>query len=390
MMHPYFRAEESETGIIESPETVPQNNTIINANHSGELLATQTGNREEGIDHPEPEQKVIEPKPHNPIKIDPPEPPPIDLATVNSTLPWFKSPIVVSIGLLAVVLAAFHVINQVIQFLSAIQNSWGPIRYAGYTTATILFLIFIWAAYKLMKGFIYLKTNPAFTNTNLSLEAKAQLHALVLNYPCIDSQQKALLSHSGIDWKTFYKDLENLKVRKYQHDLHWIPDFKSWYCAPLDKCAQNVVHSYSMSVAIKTAVAPNGILDTLIVWINAILMLEKLCKVYNLKPSRLEVVILCAKLVFTTFIVAKIDDAIEGFTENLGNSIQDDAAEYGKVFAAQFLESSTMVDAIGSIAGGASNLLTKFAGKAAEGAVAYTFFRRLGYSAIKALQPIST
>ena len=143
-----------------------------------------------------------------------------------------------------------------------------------------------------------------------------------------------------------------------------------------------------MSVAIKTAVAPNGILDTLIVWINAILMLEKLCKVYNLKPSRLEVVILCAKLVFTTFIVAKIDDAIEGFTENLGNSIQDDAAEYGKVFAAQFSESSTMVDAIGSIAGGASNLLTKFAGKAAEGAVAYTFFRRLGYSAIKALQPI--
>lgn len=379
MLNVYTRKEEPD---------LPLSNKEILSTVEPACGPSQTDNRGIGIGGGRGDGVCVEV--HEPKTTFNPEPPGNDQIETEHyhPVPWYRSPVIIGIAGLALAIGLFHLINQVAQFFSAIQNSWWPLRYAGYFAALALSLLFVWALFKLTWVFLRLRSNPAFSNTNLSQHDRSQLQSLVEDYPLNDASTLALLRDGKVNLDDFYRDLQDLAERSSLHDIHWVEDFKSRYCNPLEQCAQQVVHSYALSVGIKTAVVPNGLLDTLIIWTNAILMLERLCRVYNLRPNRFEVVCLSARLVFTTFVVARIDDAINGLAGDLGNSAQEGAKEFGKDFAHQFTDSSTAMDAIGSVVGGGANLLTKFAGKAAEGTVTYMFFRRLGYAAIRSLQPI--
>jgi hypothetical protein len=293
---------------------------------------------------------------------------PADDAPGTSTGLW-NSHILISLTTLAISMGTLFLLNQLLSFIRLVESSPFPFRVAGWSVLGLLCLALLYAVSLLWWTFRRLRTNPGIAIDSsqsvyshrrswmvqkLDSTHVASILSILRGYPRSPDQRR-LLARGQLFAKVFEDNIDYLTRGGILHDRDWLIQCKAQYVEPLRKCAEQIVHDYAMRVAFKTAIIPNKLLDTLIICINSILLFEELCRVFNVRTTRINSIVLVSKLIFTTMISAKAADLI------------DQAAEGFNSFAT-------------------ANVLP-IAGK---GLVNYTLFRKLGHAAIRSLVPIKS
>ena len=291
----------------------------------------------------------------------------------------WKSPILLSLAVLAVSVFLLFIINQVLAFVQMVGGAPAPFRVAGWIALCLLCLALCFSIFRLWWSFSRLRANPGITlfqapklSTNWNTWTKIKydqagmkaIYDIIRNYPR-NKTQKNLLTRGKLDFEVFEGNLDYLGRSEHLFGHDWLAECHTRYVEPLRLCANQLVHDYAKRIALKTALVRNGILDTLIVWTNAVLLFEELCRVFNVRTTRFDSVVMVGKLAFTTMISAKAAELIDETSDHMIAEGQANMAEY-----------------LASVAG-------KYALKGVgEGSVNYFLFRRFGRAAVSVLMPI--
>ena len=183
----------------------------------------------------------------------------------------------------------------------------------------------------------------------------------------------------------------------YSDSNGWIDDFDKFQKAQEDR-ALDIVKTYCKLVALKTAACPWKAVDMVIVFVNSTLMIEKIAKVYNRRVSKPAAL----KLLCRWFMNIYISGELGAITENAAHRASDKVAEWLTngdspnvgVPIAEAAADQVADDVANSVSdGGAAEslagmftaslpVLSKFVGKAAEGAINAYFAYRMGRRAI--------
>ena len=199
-------------------------------------------------------------------------------------------------------------------------------------------------------------------------EAKEQLSQYVADYPIEDTpfhrNEFAQLNFSEGEFTSLFEQKKRLLDKDCQpSDSEWIDDFSAKFLFILDKCADKKIRYYMWRVGMKTAIVPNALIDTLVVLYCSLAMLGDLCKIYNLKMDKLSTAVVLGRIFIYGYIAGEAEEATESLVEELTTRLS------------QGLGQKT-VNAI--------------APKAIEGAANAFLVRRLGKTAKKLLQPVTT
>lgn len=285
--------------------------------------------------------------------------------------------------------AAFAIIilSEIFQFINAVQSSPTLVRYTAYACILTIGLILIWSLGRLFITFRRLSKSPQFSlNTIHSVDDRSltrsqishqldsgyeALYSLVESYPISDQKQISLLQNSGFDETDFKKlksNIDFLLNGNKAGKTKWIMDCENLFISQIDYCAKRRVNTYAKRVAFKTALSPTGLIDSLIVAVNSVLMVEELCMLYNVRTSRWNSILLTGKLIFNTFISARLEDQLDEMTDAL------------------------FENAISNITTLSQDLFSKISlgvlKRTSEGAINMALFYKLGTATIKKLRPI--
>ena len=187
----------------------------------------------------------------------------------------------------------------------------------------------------------------------------------------------------------------------------WIDDFKQFHKDQEDR-AYEIVKTYCKLVALKTAACPWKAIDMVIVFVNLTLMVEKIATVYNRRVSKGGAFRLLIHWFANIYISGELGAISERASDKVadwltsgdgvkrgveaGASVAEVAAEQAAGSASAAVTTSEQISdgAIGeSLAGVFSAslpILSRFVGKAAEGAINAYFAYRMGKRAIEEFQ----
>lgn len=198
---------------------------------------------------------------------------------------------------------------------------------------------------------------------------------------------------------------ENIKsyIKKLRDDTYysdsnaWIKDFALFQKEQEDR-ALDIVKTYCKLVALKTAACPWKAIDMVIVFVNSTLMIEKIAKVYNRRVSKAGAL----RLLCRWFMNIYISGELGAITENATHQASDKVAAWLTKDNSSNAAASGAEAATGQVADGVANnisdggsaesltgvftaslpILSKFVGKAVEGAINAYFAYRMGRRAI--------
>lgn len=201
------------------------------------------------------------------------------------------------------------------------------------------------------------------------------------------------------------KNREEIKSRimKLRDDTYysdangWIKDFARFQKDQEDR-ALDIVKTYCKLVALKTAACPWKAIDMVIVFVNSTLMIEKIAKVYNRRVTKAGAV----RLLCRWFMNIYISGELGAITENATHHASDKVAAWLTKDNSSNAAASGAEAATGQMADGVANnisdggsaesltgvftaslpILSKFVGKAVEGAINAYFAYRMGRRAI--------
>lgn len=284
--------------------------------------------------------------------------------------------------LLFVTAFSIVVLSEVVQFIGAVQNSPAAVQIVAYTCIVALAATFFWAIGRLLVAYRQLAASPqvrldrnrALTREQIASELDAgynSLYAIVKQYPIKERRQRALLRRAGMGedkLETLRCNIDTLLIDDNLGKVEWIGDCDRLFVKLVDECAKRRVRTYARRVALKTALSPTGLIDSLIVAINAVFMVEDLCRIYSVKTSRWHAVLLAGRVVVNTIISARLEDSVDDVTNTL------------------------FKDAISSIPGMTKEAVAKVSlgitKRMTEGAINAKLVYRLGASTIAMLRPI--
>ena len=300
---------------------------------------------------------------------------------------FFNYSLLWSVGTLLFAAFSIIILSEIFQFINAVQSSPTLFRYTAYTCILIIGLILCWSLGRLLFTFRGLSKSPQFSlNTISSVHNRSltrdqigrqldsgyeALYSLVESYPISDQKQISLLQKSGFDetdLKKLKSNIDFLLNGNSSGKTKWILDCENLFISQIDSCAKNRVNTYAKRVALKTALSPIGLIDSLIVAVNSVLMVEELCILYNVRTNRWNSIVLTGKLVFNTFISARLEDQLDAITDVL------------------------FENAISNIATLSQDLFSKISlgvlKRTSEGAVNMALFYKLGAATMLSLRPI--
>ena len=280
---------------------------------------------------------------------------------------------------------AVSLINQLGSF-----TAWA--RYLGFAVILVLFVVFGWAGVQLVRGFLRFRKTPALLMKDLeefserarlrqrvnaaTEDVRGVLEGYLRRYPsdaanCSELARVALTQEEVEQLVASRADLLDGQASKAGGE-GWIADFESRFVCLIDGYANRVVERYARKVGLKTAVAPTGFIDTMIVLTNAYLMLRDLFVVYNVRLSRTGTFAVLFRVSLNAFAAGQMED------------LSEDAA-------GGFTRWVKEVTGGGSTGGGsnpAQMVATAVLGRLAEGTGNYLLFRRLGKAVIRHLRPV--
>jgi len=297
------------------------------------------------------------------------------------------SPILSACIILCLAALLIVILSEVFQFIQSVQSAPIALQAFAYVCIGVLALSFCWALARLAIAYRQLVDSPqvrldrirdarsrAITRDQIERQVDAGYEALfsiVKEYPIQDQRQIALLNKAGLkddELTTFKSNISVLLKTDHAGRVKWIEDCERLFVKTIDSCAKRRVSEYARRVAVKTALSPTGLIDSLIVAVNAVFMIEELCRLYFVRTSRWHSVLLAGQLVFSTFISARLDDRVDDMTDSLFDGVISSIPKMSEEIFAKIT--------LGALK------------RTAEGAVTLALFYRLGASAMVLLRPI--
>lgn len=296
------------------------------------------------------------------------------------------SPLMLAAITLAVAGTLLVILSEVFQFLEAVQSAPVFVQVFAYSFVSILVILLGLSFARLALAYRRLRVTPkvdldairqakrrAVTRDQIQRQVEAgyqSLRGLVSDYPINSTEHKNFLSRCGMstqEWKTLRSNIETLLNCEAVGQSRWIEDCERLFINLIDDVAKQLVSSYAKRVGLKTAISPTGFIDSLIVFTNSVLMVEELTRLYGVRTTRWQSVILTWRIFFGTFVSAKLEEQIDEFASSLFD---------GFVNVPQIAKGLLTQVSVG--------LLTRVA----EGGVNMAMFYRLGTATILFLRPI--
>jgi uncharacterized membrane protein YcjF (UPF0283 family) len=154
-----------------------------------------------------------------------------------------------------------------------------------------------------------------------------------------------------------------LDLDKIAGNHTWLGDYTSSFQAILDRTAKVRVDRFAKRAAVKTAISPNSLLDTLIVGYLCFAMLTDLCGIYRVRLGGVGTAMVLIHLFINVYLAGEINE-LEGGVSDTVQSLLHSSGEL------------------------ASFAVGKIAAKGASAILNYALLRRLGTSAIGLLRPV--
>jgi uncharacterized membrane protein YcjF (UPF0283 family) len=295
----------------------------------------------------------------------------------------------VAFFVLCVTIIFIIILSELFKFIQAVQSAPYPFQVIGVVVVSGLAVAFVWAVARLVMTYRRFVISPQVQLdeirdpysraiirkkvANKQVEEGYQaLVTLVREYPIQDPKQIQLLRMAGMtkaEEVTFKSNIAYLKESESDSagKSKWIEDCDSLFVKKIDDFASQRVSDYSKRVGIKTALCPTGFLDALIVIVNSLLLVEELCCLYNVRANWRNSAFLAARLVFNTFISAKLERGLDNTTNSFSEELALASTSLGSAFSKLFL-------GVGK--------------RMVEGAFNYFLINRLGHATMRYLRPI--
>ncbi len=208
-------------------------------------------------------------------------------------------------------------------------------------------------------------------------DAEAALRALLETYPT-DDGHRAFLRRCGLDGEqgrisadALLKERTRLLARRGGGSRAWIEDFDRSFLGPLDAAADRQLAWRRKLVGVKTALAPAGLMDALIVLANSWLLVRDLCVIYDVRAGGWDPTWLLTNALLNAAAAGRIEDA----TTSLADLTREIAAE-----APNFVGPA--------VAAAAGLAFRETSRRLAEGAANAILLGRLGRIARDRLRPV--
>lgn len=291
--------------------------------------------------------------------------------------------------LLAAVLGIM-IVTDTVQFFANIQSFSPTMQWLCISLFVVFSCIIISLIFLMLRKVVRLQRSPRINLKALKtlaerqhlqkivlekqIDAKKMLEKYLEEYPLTPKQEEKFTSF-GMDKKQW----ENLqKIQKELITVHspkyamspedWCVYFQENFQNILDTVAKNRVKAYAKRCALGTALMPFSLIDRLIVFYSCLSMVKDLLRIYHLKPSMGQSVVIFAKAIIVIYLSGIVEENAEYVAESFSESLKDN-------FSDSALESIT-----GTIG-------TAINAKAAEATLNYFFINRLGKKSIQLLQP---
>jgi uncharacterized membrane protein YcjF (UPF0283 family) len=266
-------------------------------------------------------------------------------------------------------------------------------RYLGFTGLLALVVAFVWASIEIGRVFIKFQQTPGpvvdgFMRlsevSHLQKEgiratdrARDQLERYLLKYPIGEDNKSVATAEEFTE-----EDIKSLVNRRKDllegqaaraGNQAWIQECSDRFVKLIDKRAEKVIEFYAKRVGFMTAVARTGLVDSLIVIIQAYRMVRDLFVIYNVRLSRIGAFAVVIRTMISALAAAHMEDLTEGMVKKFTE------------WANSSLKASGLFIPGGEIG---ANVVSGGISRVSEGAVNYILFRRIGKSTIRHLRPL--
>lgn len=276
----------------------------------------------------------------------------------------------------AFALLGLFVFAQVVSILADLSRLPAPLSWVGYGFAALALAVIGWAAFKGAR--LYLRLRPArqVDVAQVALRgrpaeqeaARAALRGVLRAWAKDGERVYAQLEQLALDPAArarLERATERLLERRPISAAAWLDEFDRGVARELDALADARTRAAMKTVALKTAVSPNALLDTAIVLYQSFRLIGDLTVIYRVRADRVGTVYLLGWVLFHGFIAGEM--------EELGEEVVTGTSE----------------SAFESLVGGTTaHLLGKVVGRVAVATTNAFFMRRLGRRARRLLRPI--
>ena len=294
-------------------------------------------------------------------------------------------PTVVLFLIVAAGLFALFAIAQTASTLASLQALPPALQYVAWGSLLVILGAVIYAALRLGFSYLRLRKNRQVPLPGLrELARRTELHQAVRkkqweatnrlkdylrDYPLDNRRTGSFLRNCGLD-DDGMRELVAWKERLLESDgfvdsESWLHDFRHSFQSQLDRAAARRRAWCARRTAVKTAVSPNPLIDSLISLYYGYTLISDLCRIYRLRSGGIGTALILGHVFINAYLAGKADES-EEITES-------------------FVES--LFGAGGKLA---AEVSSKVVSKGAAGAFNYLLMHRLGKTATNLLRPVQT
>jgi hypothetical protein len=312
------------------------------------------------------------------------------LASDPAVLRWagvFAHPLAAAFLLAAAGTLGLFVYSQALTVLANLAAQPPAVQYAGYALLAVLAGAVVVAGGRVLILYMMLRRNRQVRLAGLeelagrtrlrwlahakSAEAKARLEEYLRTYPLDPGRRTGLPDDTVAELEKARAAL--LDPGRFASSAQWFDQFRDTFQARLDAAANARVRYWSNRAWVVTALAPNGLYDSLATTYFGFAMIGDLCRVYNLRAGRSGTAVLLGRVFFNAYLSGQVGD-----WEKLAEDQYDQL----------FLEACHVagVSAGTSVVG---KVLGKVGAKATTGYLNRVLLTRLGNYACRLLRPVN-
>jgi uncharacterized membrane protein YcjF (UPF0283 family) len=308
--------------------------------------------------------------------------------------PFLVHPLVTGglVGLAA--LLGLFLFAQVTSTLAALATLPAWAQYSGWAILAVLSGLVVFTVGRFVVFYLRLNPNQPIRLRSLERlaertrlrwlveqkkgEARERLMAYLEGYPLTGASDRAALVGLGVSEDQLHQ-LEQTRAKlldfnRFANSEDWFTAVRTQFQAPLDTAAVSRVKYYSWRIGFMTAVSPNSLVDTLLTLYCSFMLLADLCRIYNLRVSRLGTAVLLARAFFNSYLAGQLSE----FHSVAEAGIQELMGRAGLHFGSLATDA-----ALAKVAG-------KFGTRVASGVLNSFLLQRLGHYAARLLKPVRT
>jgi len=292
-------------------------------------------------------------------------------------------PTVVLFLIIAAGLFALFAVSQTASTLAALKELPTALQYVAWASLLVILGAVIYAALRLGFSYLRLRRNRQVPLPGLcelarrtelhhavrrkQWEATNQLKDYLNDYALEGRSTQTFLRDCGLD-EDAMRELSAWKKRLLESDgfadsESWLHDFRHSFQCHLDRAAAKRRAYCARRTAIKTAISPNPLVDSLITLYYGYTLISDLCRIYRLRSGGIGTALIMGHVFVNAYLAGKADEGeeiTESFVESLFGTGGKLAAEVGG----------------------------KVISKGAAGAFNYMLMHRLGRTATGLLRPV--